>query len=148
MTTTATPEPTTRVRELSRSECVDALRSHSLGRVALSVDALPVILPVNYIFDGSGAVFRTRSGSVLDRNCRNTVVAFEVDEFNPATRVGWSVLVVGVASALFGGDWLRALELGLSSVGAPDGAIFVKIVPGSVTGRAIEAAPASTAVAR
>jgi hypothetical protein len=125
------------VRDLSRAECLSALRGQTLGRIAVSERALPMILPVNYTLDGSNIVFRTRQGGLLDRSCQNTVVAFEVDDCDADTGAGWSVLMVGVATALYAGDWLRAVELGLTSMGASDGDLFVKIVPGNVTGRAI-----------
>jgi nitroimidazol reductase NimA-like FMN-containing flavoprotein (pyridoxamine 5'-phosphate oxidase superfamily) len=111
-----------------------------LGRIAISQQALPFILPVNFALDGANIVFRTRQGGMLDRGCRNTVVAFEVDEYDRDNATGWSVVVVGVANVLYAGEWLRAVELGLTSAGAGDGELFVKIVPGSITGRAIEGA--------
>lgn len=128
--------PTT--RDLSREECLSALGGQALGRIAVSERALPLILPVNYALDGASIVFRTRQGGLLDRTCRNTVVAFEVDNYDRDTGVGWSVVVIGVANVLYAGDWLRAVELGLTSAGAGDGELFVKIVSGSVSGRAIE----------
>lgn len=125
------------IRDLSREQCVAALQRTSFGRVAVSQGALPLILPVNYAMDGPAIVFRTRQGGLLDRSCRNTVVAFEIDDYDESSRSGWSVVAVGVANVLYAGDWLRAVELGLTSAGAADGAIFVKIVPGTVTGRAV-----------
>lgn len=129
------------LRDLSRTECVDALSHTRLGRLAVTSGAMPMILPVNYAMEGANVVFRTRQGGLLDRTCRNTIVAFEIDEYDEETMTGWSVVVVGVANVLYAGDWLRAVELGLSSAGAGDGALFVKIVPGSVTGRAIDLTP-------
>jgi uncharacterized protein len=126
------------IRDLSRAECVSALRTQTLGRIAVSERALPMILPVTYTLDGSNVVFRTRPGGLLDRSCQNSVVAFEVDDRDPDTGAGWSVLMVGVASALFAGDCLPAVDFGLMSKGAGEGELFVKIVPGTVTGRAIE----------
>lgn len=125
------------IRDLSREQCLALLSETSFGRVAVSQGALPLILPVNYAMDGPAIVFRTRQGGLLDRTCRNSVVAFEIDTYDEDTRSGWSVVAVGVANVLYAGDWLRAVELGLTSAGAADGAVFVKIVPGTVTGRAV-----------
>jgi len=142
------PEPRVRpgsrpLRELSPEECLDALRQESLGRIAISDAALPMILPVSYRLDGAAVVFRTRQGGLLDRCCRNTIVAFEVDHVHPDSKSGWSVVVVGVANVQYGGDWLRAMELGLSSIGAAEGTVFIRITPGTVTGRAVEPVPAA-----
>jgi nitroimidazol reductase NimA-like FMN-containing flavoprotein (pyridoxamine 5'-phosphate oxidase superfamily) len=122
---------------MSRDECLTALHEATIGRIAVSQDALPLILPVNFAFDGTHIVFRTRQGGILDRACRNTIIAFEIDDFNPASGSGWSVSVLGVANVMHGGEWLRAVELGLSSAGAADGSVFIKVTVGKVTGRAL-----------
>ena len=129
---------------LPRNECVVGLQSQRIGRIALSVDALPVVLPVFYVYDGAAIIFRTRSGSVLDRNCRRTVVAFEVDSHDAARKAGWSVMAVGVAKVVAPDDGLRELEVELDRRGAPEGDVIVKIEPGSITGRAV--APVRTLV--
>lgn len=141
----AVPEAAARgaaaARDLTRDECLEALTRTSLGRIAVSDGALPLILPVNYALEGGSVVFRTRQGGLLDRACRNTIVAFEVDDFEPLTGIGWSVVIVGVANVLYAGEWLRAMELGLTSAGAAEGSVFVKVVPGTISGRAIEPGP-------
>jgi len=126
---------------LPRNECVVGLQSQRIGRIALSADALPVLLPVFYAYDGSVIVFRTHAGSVLDRNCRNTVVAFEVDSHDSGRRAGWSVMAVGVANVVSSADGLREREIQLDRVGAPAGDVVIKIEPGSVTGRALASVP-------
>lgn len=129
---------------LPHNECVVGLRSQRIGRIALSADALPVVLPVFYVYDGEAIVFRTRSGSSLDRNCRNTVVAFEVDSHDAGRRTGWSVMAVGVANIVATTDGLHERAAQLDRVGAPAGDVLIKIEPGSVTGRAL--APVNTVV--
>jgi nitroimidazol reductase NimA-like FMN-containing flavoprotein (pyridoxamine 5'-phosphate oxidase superfamily) len=81
---------------LSRDECVELLSQRTLGRVAVSIAALPVVLPVHYgVLDGD-VVFRTVEGTKLTGAVTNAVVAFEVDDIDDGG-VGWSVLVVGRA---------------------------------------------------
>lgn len=72
---------TPRLRSLSRPECIALLVGASVGRLGLSIDALPVILPVNYLLIDGGIVFRTVHGTKLDAATRHAVVAFEVDEY-------------------------------------------------------------------
>src|SRR5690242_10601837 len=124
---------------LPHNECVVGLQSQRIGRIALSADALPIVLPVLYVFDGDAIVFRTESGSVLDRNCRNTVVAFEVDSHDATRRAGWSVMAQGVANVVPPGDGWREREAQLDQLGAPEGDVIIKIEPGSLTGRAMAA---------
>jgi nitroimidazol reductase NimA-like FMN-containing flavoprotein (pyridoxamine 5'-phosphate oxidase superfamily) len=122
---------------LPHNECIVGLQSQRIGRIALSVDALPAVLPVYFVLDGTAVVFRTRSGSVLDRHCRNTVVAFEVDSHDAARREGWSVMLVGTANVLGVGAELVALTADLDRIGAPVGDVVIRIEPGSLTGRAL-----------
>jgi hypothetical protein len=81
---------------LSRPECVDLLRSVPVGRIALSVDALPVVLPVNFAMLDDDIVIGTVAGSKLEAAATNAVVAFEADWLDHDDP-RWSVLVQGVA---------------------------------------------------
>ena len=82
---------------LEHGECLDLLRMASFGRIGLLVDGLPVVLPVNFRLDDDRVVVRTVRGSKLAAATRNAMVAFEVDESDPATGDGWSVMVRGIA---------------------------------------------------
>jgi uncharacterized protein len=83
---------------LDRDDCLRLLRTAVLGRVAVSSDALPCVLPVTFKVAGDQILFRTNPGTKLDAATRRAVVAFEVDEFDAAAHTGWSVLVTGIAS--------------------------------------------------
>ncbi len=122
---------------LPTSECLVGLRSQRIGRIALSVDALPAVLPVYFVLDDNAVAFRTRSGGVLDRHCRNTVVAFEVDSHDAARREGWSVMLVGTANVLGTSTEFAELTAELDRIGAPAGDVLIRIEPGSLTGRAL-----------
>lgn len=66
-----------------------------VGRVALTVGALPEIVPVNFrVVDGT-VVFGVHSESVLAREAEGTVVAFQVDSFDPEREGGWHVRAIG-----------------------------------------------------
>lgn len=80
---------------LSREACLGHLGRTGVGRVAVSVGALPAIFPVNYAMRGEDVVFRTTPGTKLAAAVRNTVIAFEVDDADRMSHTGWSVLVVG-----------------------------------------------------
>ena len=82
---------------LDRFECLRLLRSTPVGRLGFSTGALPTILPVNYVVDGDRVLVRTGPGSKLDAAIRNAVVAFEVDDIDEEQRLGWSVVVTGMA---------------------------------------------------
>lgn len=131
---------------MSRDECLDRLRTHNVGRVSVTDEALPVIVPVNYTLDGSGIVFRTRPDGILARACHSNVVAFEIDDVADDGMAGWSVLVVGVADALDGSERMRAENRALVSAAGPDRDHFVKVTLGRITGREIAPATAVTAL--
>jgi uncharacterized protein len=83
---------------LSDDECRGLLGSVSVGRVGVSVNALPVIMPVNYRLIGDTIRFWSGPGLKLHAAEAHTVVAFEVDEFDKERHGGWSVLAVGLAT--------------------------------------------------
>jgi uncharacterized protein len=85
---------------LSRDACLHLLSTATLGRVGVTSDALPKVLPVNFRFDGRQILIRTGMGTKLDAATNNAVVAFEVDEIDPLTHTGWSVMVTGMAREL------------------------------------------------
>lgn len=78
-------------------DCVILLRSHDLGRIAVVDESVqPLIFPINYFFDEGVIVFRTGRGSKLAL-APGALVCFEIDGWDEATGVGWSVLVKGIA---------------------------------------------------
>jgi uncharacterized protein len=85
---------------LRHDECLALLGTAILGRIGVSSDALPIVLPINFRFDGGRILFRTGVGTKLDAATNNAVVAFEVDEIDPVAHTGWSVVVRGVAREL------------------------------------------------
>jgi nitroimidazol reductase NimA-like FMN-containing flavoprotein (pyridoxamine 5'-phosphate oxidase superfamily) len=82
---------------LDRTECVRLLGQVTFGRIAVTIGALPVILPVNFRLVDERIVFRTSPGSKLVAATAGAVVAFEVDSIDPMSHAGWSVIVTGVA---------------------------------------------------
>jgi len=99
---------------LDTDECLRLLGTATLGRVGVTSEALPVVLPVNFRLDGDRILFRTGRGTKLDAATHNAVVAFEVDDVDAMSHTGWSVMVTGVARELRGVEELahaRALNL-------------------------------------
>lgn len=87
---------------LGRDDCLSLLRTVPVGRLGLSVDALPVVLPVSFVVDQDRLVVRTSRGTKLDVALAGAVVAFEADDFDARTGDAWSVLVRG-STAVLGG---------------------------------------------
>ena len=131
------PELHTDLEEISEDECLQLLDRHKLGRLAIVVAGQPLIFPVNYALSQRVVTFRTAAGTKL-ANAPGTNVAFEIDEYDASTRVGWSVLVQGVAvdatTALDDVSWIA--RGGTPQPLAPGEKIHrLAIKPTSITGR-------------
>lgn len=86
---------------LSREEALRLLAGVSLGRVVFTLNALPAIRPVNHLLDDGSVIIRTHEGSALLPTARHeAVVAYEADEIDPVSRLGWSVIVTGRTSVV------------------------------------------------
>jgi nitroimidazol reductase NimA-like FMN-containing flavoprotein (pyridoxamine 5'-phosphate oxidase superfamily) len=126
--------------KLTPDECLDLLGSASVGRVGVTIDALPAVLPVNFAVSDGAVVFRTVPGTKLDAATRGAVVAFEVDAYGTSQDPrGWSVLVRGVAHEVTDPAELAAARALPLESWAFDGRAdrFVRIEPTVVTGRRV-----------
>ncbi|MCD9625382.1 pyridoxamine 5'-phosphate oxidase family protein [Rhabdothermincola salaria] len=85
---------------LGREDCLALLRTVPVGRLGLSMNALPVVLPVSFVVDRERLVVRTARGTKLDAALAGAVVAFEADDYDARTGDAWSVLVRGSTAVL------------------------------------------------
>jgi nitroimidazol reductase NimA-like FMN-containing flavoprotein (pyridoxamine 5'-phosphate oxidase superfamily) len=130
---------------LPRAECLSLLRRARIGRVAVSVDALPAVLPVNFTVVGEDIVVRTNPGAKLDAALANNVVAFEADDVDLVYQTGWSVLVQGMATEVVEAEQVAEMRRAPLRAWAGKGRDhFVRIPTDHVSGRRI---PAPTAIA-
>lgn len=119
-------------------ECRRLLATETLGRVGLSVNALPVILPVNYRMVDGKVAFWSAPGLKLDAARDGLVVAFEVEGAYPADGARWSVLVVGMAGEVTDPDVVRrARATGLAPTPRGDRPHLIQIDPRFISGRRI-----------
>ena len=136
-----TSTPTSEMRVLSRDDCLGLLAAHHFGRLAVTM-ATPVIRPVNYVFDerSQSAVFRTAAGSKLHALLLEANAAFEIDGIDPASRTGWSVIIVGRSEEITNRGEIRRLEqVGLDDRAPGPKPHWMRIRAWTVTGRRIEA---------
>lgn len=135
------------LEDLSREECLALLATVSVGRLGVSIAALPAILPVNFALHEGAVVVRSAPGTKLDAALRQNVVAFEADCFTPDGSRGWSVLVRGVASEVDDPGVLAALrDLPLRSWALPNAANrYIVIATTAVSGRRFDHAAADAA---
>jgi nitroimidazol reductase NimA-like FMN-containing flavoprotein (pyridoxamine 5'-phosphate oxidase superfamily) len=86
--------------ELDRSQALRLLSSVALGRIVFTRHAMPAIRPVNHVLDAGHVIIRSHSGAAIVSEADTgggVVVAYEADDIDPVTHLGWSVVVTGTA---------------------------------------------------
>jgi hypothetical protein len=133
-----TLDPRTRLEVIPPGACRRLLSQQHLGRLGVVADGRPLVLPVNYAFDGESVVFRTDAGTKLHAAIGNPV-AFEIDGVDNVWHSGWSVLVTGVAELVPDDEQedMSVLPLGPWCPG-PKRA-WVRVTPDEISGRRIVA---------
>ena len=88
------------VEVLPEGECLRLLATMPVGRLVFHEEGLPAVRLVNYVLDDGSVVFRTGGGQTYAAAQRGDVVAFEVDDYDVDTHLGWTVTAVGRAWAV------------------------------------------------
>lgn len=124
------------LQQIDAAESLRLLAGVGLGRVVLTEHAMPAVQVVNFAMYHGDVVIRTAGGGKLAAAAANAVVAFEVDQFDAALSVGWSVVVVGHASEVRDEAELLALrEMRVRSWAPLADEHFIRIRPEIVSGR-------------
>lgn len=127
------------IRFLSDDECRALLAEAVIARVAVVVNGVPQVVPVNHVVVDGDVVFRTGSGTKLAAALLESPVSVEVDRVDEAALTGWSVLVSGRASVVTDPDVLERIDrepLVTWAPGPRDDVVRVRVE--TISGRAIE----------
>src|SRR4051812_42916488 len=84
-------------RPLDAEECRVLLAGASVGRVGWRSHQGQQLLPVTYAYRGGKIIFRTSPYGLLSGLIDSTEVAVEIDELDPQSCTGWSVVAHGVS---------------------------------------------------
>jgi hypothetical protein len=120
---------------LSERDCWKLLATVSAGWLALSVRALPVILPVQYYLDGRRLAVCLGHRGLPERALNDTIIAFAADSIDPVTRSGWSVQVQGRSVIP------RGLQIDTDCGRPSSAAQVVEIEPGKISGHRVHLCP-------
>lgn len=127
---------------IDAEQCQALLRTQRVGRVGVCSGRAGVF-PVLYALLDDDVVFRTAPGEKLIAAALHREVVFEIDEFDVATRSGWSVNVLGNAEEIVRDDELvRANALGLDPWAGEIRDRYVRIRTTELSGRRIMATAA------
>jgi len=121
---------------LPRGQCLRLLQRVRIGRVVVSIGALPAAFPVNFALLDGDVVFRSAPGTKLSAALDGAVVGFEVDRIDPVFDSGWSVLIQGTSSVITDPHELeRAERLHLRPLAPGDRRHFVRVRSELISGR-------------
>lgn len=132
------------VRDLDEAECLRLVAGQEVGRIAYNGRFGPMVLPVNYRLFESSIVFRTEEGSAMDEDLTTGIedaeylIAFEIDELDPARREGWTVLIHGSAHHVTDeGERVAVAQTGVTPWAGGDRDLYMRIRPTHIGGRRI-----------
>jgi uncharacterized protein len=121
---------------LTARECISLLASVEVGRVLLTVDALPSAVPVGHQVVDGAVVFRCIRETKMHAAVHGRVLGYEADDLGPAPGPGWSVLALGYARIVRDpaeiADLRRRRIRGWAHDGTSD---FVRLAIDRITGR-------------
>jgi uncharacterized protein len=130
----------TALQQLSREECLRLVGQVPFGRIVYTRQAMPAVELVNFTLDNGDIVIRTDSSGKLAAATRGAVVAFEADNVDVVTHVGWSVTIVGYSRAVTDAVDIHHLEEADLVPWAPgERDHFIRISPEIVNGRRVAA---------
>jgi uncharacterized protein len=120
--------------QIPAQRCWELLGTASVGSLALSVRALPVILPVQYYLTGNRLAACLGHHAIPERSLNDAVIAFTASAIDPATRSGWSVQIQGRSL-------IASYDGSGTACGQPAAAQLVEIEPRTVSGYYVRPCP-------
>jgi hypothetical protein len=89
-----------KLADLDPAECRRLLRDHAAGggtgRLLVLARVVPQVHPSRYVIDRDEVVLPV-DADVLDPRDHDSVLGLQVDDLDPLTGTGWSVMAVGLA---------------------------------------------------
>ena len=137
----ASPAAQDEFARLDRAESFRLLGGVQFGRLIFTSSALPVVRPVDFALVDGLIVLRTAADTTVASKANDVVVAFEVDDLDPATSSGWAVIVIGRATLVTDpASIARFRQVALKPWAPGDRDQFVQITAELVEGRCVRRA--------
>ena len=126
------------VEDLDQAACQRLIRTVPMGRIASTHRGLPKIVPVHCTVRGDEIIIGTITAHNTVRLLHGDVVAFEADSYDPTTREGWCVGVIGPCRVIADEVEIDELDaLGFTPWTSADGGHYAALPLSLVDGRAL-----------
>jgi nitroimidazol reductase NimA-like FMN-containing flavoprotein (pyridoxamine 5'-phosphate oxidase superfamily) len=123
------------LEKLTRDECIRRMANVAIGRIVYTRQAMPAVELVNFAIADGDIVIRTSRSGKLAAAIAGAVVAFEVDQLDPAGKAGWSITAIGESRAVTDpADLERLGRIGLATWAPGDREHYIRIFPRIVNG--------------
>ena len=122
--------------DLSAVECQELLATAHVGRLSLTMRALPVVLPVNYGYLGGTVILALGDGPAQRALSLGNIIGLGVDNAH-LPEPFWTVLVIGRASEITDPAACaeyRRLGLTAHTDGPASASHFMRLTPDIMTG--------------
>lgn len=134
---------------VTRGEALSLLASVWLGRIVFTENAMPAVRPASHLVEEGDIIARSHDGSAVvpAADCervpgtglvpgpeREMVVAYQADEIDVGSRLGWSVVVTGPARPVLDPAEIERYAALLSPWNDAEEGQLIRIHPGIVTG--------------
>jgi nitroimidazol reductase NimA-like FMN-containing flavoprotein (pyridoxamine 5'-phosphate oxidase superfamily) len=140
--------PAGSLEQLDEATCLRLISPGGIGRLAFTGRYGLTVFPVNYKLHEGAIVFRTAQDSPTGEDLQTGIehadyqVAFEVDDFDPVAREGWSVLIQGPAHHMTSpADRASVLDSGVQPWPGGPREHAIRITPSRITGRRLRQVP-------
>ena len=121
------------------NQCLALLGRAQFGRIALSLRAMPVVVPVRYTLNDGDLLFAA-SGDQLTKALHGNIAALQADGIEEDSRKRWTVFATGPVRRFGGFEDLGLAESSLSALNVAsieEGELFC-LKPAILSGRWIE----------
>ncbi|MGZ4454069.1 MAG: pyridoxamine 5'-phosphate oxidase family protein [Nocardioides sp.] len=121
--------------DLTDAEIWTQLESGALARIAWTASSGPQILPVNFVTHDGAVWLRTTAHSSMADQIDESPVAIEIDDIDPATHVGWSIVVHGRAEAIYHESDVPEEVTSLRAWAGDHRPLWIRVSADTVTGK-------------
>ena len=132
--------------DLDPQACRRLLPAAPVGHLAFIAGSLPRILPTPFTVRGNEVIIGSLRESAAVSPRSGEVVAFEAERYEPATREGWCVGVVGRCQVITDADEIAELDaLNFAAWKSDEGCTYIGISISLIHGRVLTATRSTNA---